>query len=105
MGKHFPTYRRETRPIKEKTVNDNKTHVPWFNTELEELLKEKNKRLQLYWLDGYFTNLKLLKAISNKITRLKRKLKKIYCGDKIQQHEGDPKKMWQVLKELVQIKT
>jgi hypothetical protein len=92
-------------PIKEKIVNERRTHVPWFNTELSELLKEKNKRLQLYWLDGYFTDLKLVKTISNKITHLKRKLKRVYYRDKIQQYEGDPKKMWQVLKEIVQINT
>ena len=90
-------------PIREKTVNEKKQHVPWYTSELEQLLAEKSKRLQLYWLDGYLKDLKLVKVISNKITHLKRKLKRTFYRDKIEQYEGEPKKMWKVLKEIVSI--
>ena len=90
-------------PIREKTVNEKKQHVPWYTSELEQLLAEKSKRLQLYWLDGYLKDLKLVKVISNKITHLKRKLKRTFYRDKIEQYDGEPKKMWKVLKEIVSI--
>ena len=68
-------------------------------------MKEKTKRLKLYWLDGYFTDLKIVKSITNKITHLKRNLKRAFYRDKIQEYEGDAKKMWAVLKEITQQKT
>jgi hypothetical protein len=66
---------------------------------------EKTKRLQLYWLDGFLTDLKIVKKLSNTITHYKRKLKKMYYKEKIQQYEGDPKKMWKILKEVTQTET
>ena len=65
-------------------------------------MKDKTKRLKLYWLDGYFTDLKIVKSITNKITHLKRKLKRQFYRDKIQEYEGKAKKMWKVLQEITQ---
>ena len=53
-------------------------------------------------MDGLQTDLNLVKCLTNKITHLKRHLKKIFYTEKIQQYESDPKKMWQVLKEVTQ---
>ena len=53
-------------------------------------------------MDGFLTDLNVVKAVTNKITHCKRKLKKIYYSDKIAKYDGDPKKMWKILKEVTQ---
>ena len=90
-------------PVKEITINTvKKKQVPWFTKDLEQLMMEKTKRLQLYRLDGLFSDKQIVKTLSNKITHLKRKLKSIFYRDKIQEHNGDSKKMWKILKEVTQ---
>ena len=87
-------------PLIEKTVTTKMKKIPWYNENLEALMKEKTKKLQLYRLYGLFTDLKLVKTLSNKITHLKRKLKKMYYSDKINSYEGDPRKIWKVMKDV-----
>lgn len=89
-------------PIKEVIQSKKRKFIPWFTPELEFLIEEKSKRLKLYWLDGLFTDLKIIKSLTNNITHLKRKLKKLYYKEKIQQYDGDPKKTWKILKEVTQ---
>ena len=89
-------------PIKEVIASKKRKRIPWFTHELESLMIEKAKRLQLYWLDGFLTDLSIVKKLSNTITHYKRKLKKMYYKEKIQQYEGDPKKTWKILKEVTQ---
>ena len=79
-------------PIKEGIKNIKRKYIPWFTSELKEMIEEKNRRLKLYWMDGFLSDLNIVKEISNKITHLKRKLKKIFYHDKISKFEGDPKK-------------
>ena len=87
-----------------KSKSKNIKKIPWFDRNLETLIAEKAKRLQLYRLYGLWTDLKLVKSITNKINRLKRKLKKAYYTDKIQKYDGDSKKIWTVLKEVTHTK-
>ena len=89
-------------PVREKLIKEKKKQAPWFTSELQELMKEKTKWLKLYWLDGYFKDLKIVKSITNKITHLKRNLKRTFYRDKIHEYEGDAKNMWKVLKEITQ---
>lgn len=89
-------------PIKEKVVNVKKKKVPWFTKDLQELMADKSKKIQLYRLDGLYSDLKIIKSLSNKITHLKRKLKRIFYRNKIKENSGDPKKMWKILKEVSQ---
>ena len=89
-------------PVKEITINENKQHIPWATPELEELMAERSNRRQLHWLDGYLSDLKIIKSLSNKINHLKRKLKRTFYRDKIQEHADEPKKMWNILKEITQ---
>ena len=65
-------------------------------------MTKKSKNLQLYRLQGLYTDLNIVKTLSNKITHLKRKLKRAFYRDKIQAYDGDPKKMWKILKEVTQ---
>ena len=89
-------------PIKEITINKKKSIIPWFTSELKELIIEKKRKLELYLMDGFQSDLHLVKALSNKITHIKRKLKKLYYTDNIQKYEKDPQKMWGMLKEVTQ---
>lgn len=91
-GKHAPIIEKEkTKKIK---------HIPWFTKTLEDLIAEKTKKLQLYRLYGLWTDQKLVKTITNKITHLKQRLKKSYYTEKIHKYDGDPKKIWKILKEV-----
>ena len=89
-------------PLKEMKKTKKKTHIPWATSELDELLAERNNYLKLYRLYGCMTDSKIVKSLNNRITHLKRKLKKIYYTKKIETYEGDPKKMWKILKEVTQ---
>ena len=89
-------------PMKEGTTSKKNKNIPWFTPQLGALIAEKSRRLKLYWMDGFLTDLNVVKAVTNKITHCKRKLKKIYYSDKIAKYDGDPKKMWKILNEVTQ---
>ena len=89
-------------PIKEVVKSKKRKFIPWFSKELENLIEEKQRRLKLSRLYGRPSDIKLVKILSNNITRLKRKCKKAYYSEKLQQYEGEPKKMWKILKEVTQ---
>ena len=89
-------------PMVEKVKKHKKENVPWFETELEMKIEEKTKKLQLYRLYGNKQDLKLANTIGNEITHLKRKLKRKYYKQKIEEYEGDSKKMWKILKNVTQ---
>ena len=89
-------------PIREVIKSKSRKFIPWFTQELETLIRDKTKRLKLYWLDGYLSDNRIVKLLTNKITHLKRKLRKDYYSEKLQQYDGDPRKMWRVLKEVTQ---
>ena len=83
---------------KEKSIKNNK--IPWFSKDLEILKTERARKLKLYRLQGMWSDLNIVKSITNKITHLKRRLKKIYYTEKIEKYEGDPKKIWKILKDV-----
>lgn len=87
-------------PIIEKERSKKKKNIPWFNRSLETLISERTKKLKLYRLYGMWTDLKLVKTITNNITHLKRRLKKAYYTDKIEKYDGDPKNIWKILKDV-----
>ena len=89
-------------PIKEITKTRKRKFIPWFTIDLENLIIERQKRIQLYRLYGLQSDNKLIKVLVNKITHLKRKCKRKYYKEKVEQYDGDPKKMWKVLKEVTQ---
>ena len=73
-----------------------------FYTELENKINQKTDKLKLYRLYGQRKDLKAANRITNEVTHLKRKLKKKHYKQKIEEFEGDSKKMWKVLKHLTQ---
>ena len=50
-------------PMKERNIKAKNNFIPWFTSELKELIEEKKRRLQLYWMDGFLTDLKIVKAL------------------------------------------
>lgn len=89
-------------PIREIKKSNKIKFIPWFTRELENLINERQKRIQLHRLYGFHTDNKLVKVLTNKITHLKRKCKRKYYKEKVEQYEGEPKKMWKILKEVTQ---
>jgi hypothetical protein len=89
-------------PMIVKTKKYKREGVPWFSNELEYKIKRKTDKLKLYRLYGNRNDLITANKITNEITHLKRKLKKKHYQMKIKEFEGDPKKLWNILKHLTQ---
>ena len=89
-------------PIKVIKKTKKRKFIPWFTTELENLLMERQRKIQLCGLYGLISDRTAVKVFTNKINHLKRKCKKQYYRGKIKEYDGDPKKMWKVLKEVTQ---
>ena len=100
--KTFKETAQKHAPMIEKTRKSKNENVPWFDKLLEMKIEEKNKKLTLYRLYGDKKDLKLANQIGNEITHLKRKLKKRYYKQKIEEYDGDSKKMWRILKDVTQ---
>ena len=91
-NKHAPFIERKGKP--------RKTKVPWFTDELHNLIKNKKELLKDYYLYGCQVFYDRAQALKNDINHMKRKLQKAYYTSKIESTEGDPKKLWTVLKNL-----
>ena len=87
-------------PQKEFTVGNEKSKIKWFTEELKEKIIEKNELLTDYFMSGIQSLQDRAKKLKNEINHIKRKLKKIYYTDKIEEAEGDTNKLWKVLKEV-----
>lgn len=85
-----------------KTFRPNKKHtnIPWFNSELREITKNKNMYLKLFRLYHNPKDKKQYKAAKNKQTHLKKKYKREYYTKQINEYLGDPRKMWSILKDV-----
>ena len=81
-----------------KRGNKNK-HIPWFNQELKDITERKNMYLKLYRLYRNPEDQQAYRAAKNKQTHTKRALKRQYYKEKIQNYDGDSKKIWSVLKQ------
>ena len=99
-SKIFSNTANKHAPIVEKTLSKKTKNIPWYNESLETLMKERANKLKLHRLYGLWTDLKMVKALTNRITHLKRRLKKIYYSDKIEKYDGDPKKIWNIMKHV-----
>ena len=84
-------------PLIQKTVGNKRSYIPWFSNELKEMIKSKNELLQDYFSQGIESYKTRLKVLANKITTLKRNLKQQYITEKINEAQGDGKKLWNML--------
>ena len=93
MDKHAPMV--EVRERKKQNTN-----IPWFDNEIEDKKHEKNRLFKLFNLLGDKKDKIAANKLNNAITHLKEKKKKAYYTNKLAESEGDPKKTWNILKEL-----
>ena len=89
-------------PIKEMLLKDKRKNIPWFTAELKTLIINKNQYLSDYYSYGIEVFKKRAKEISNQINYLKRKLKKSFFTEKLNNAENNPKKYWQIINEITQ---
>ena len=87
----------EVAPMIETKIRDKKNYIPWFTSELRNMITQKNELLQDYYLYGLQSFLTRVKSISNRISHLKRKLKKNYITKKLTEYKDNPKKCWKVI--------
>ena len=90
-------------PWKEFRRNNQNKYIPWYNRELVEIAERKNTYLKLYRLYRNPDDLSLYKMAKNSQTHLKRALKRKYYKEKIDNYDGDSKKIWTILKELTNL--
>ena len=76
------------------------TSIPWFSTELKEVTKTKNMYLKLYRMYNRSEDQEMYRISKNKQTHLKRKCKREYYTNKINEYVGDSRKMWSILKDV-----
>ena len=93
----------EHAPWKEFKRKDQHTYIPWYTKELEDIAKRKNMYLNLYRLYRNPEDLNLYKIAKNSQTHLKRALKRRYYKEKIENFDGDSKKIWSILKEITNL--
>ena len=93
----------EHAPWKEFKRGSENKHIPWYNRELINTTDRKNSYLQLYRLYRNPDYLNLYKIFKNKQTHMKRALKRNYYKEKIENFEGDSKKIWSILKEVTNL--
>lgn len=89
-------------PVVEKTKKNTTRLIPWSNKELDMKITERNNKLKLYRLYGNKKDLKAASNITNIITHLKRKLKKLHYKERIEKYESDPRNLWKILREVTQ---
>ena len=84
-------------PLKEVNIGGDAIKVPWQTDELNNKLKEKNGLLTDYFYYGTSAFKNRIKKLSNEITHMKRKLKRMYVSSKLKEANGDGKKTWKLL--------
>ena len=87
-------------PEKEFKVGKEKNKVKWFSDDLKEKIKQKNELLSDYFTSGAKSLYERANKLKNDINHMKRKLKKAYYTEKIEEADKDSKKLWQLLKEI-----
>ena len=73
--------------------------APWFTPELFDLKEQKEEALTADREKNTSETKEKLRALCNKIKSVKRKLKKEHYAMKIEQHQDNSKKLWQLLRE------
>ena len=90
-------------PWKQFRRGNNHDHIPWFNRELKAVTEKKNMYLKLYRLFRNPEDLVAYKKAKNEQTHMKRGLKRKYYKEKIENFDGDSKKLWSILKEVTNL--
>ena len=84
-------------PMKETKIGEKTNYIPWYTNELKILIEQKNELIRDYYYYGVRSFKTRISAISNRIKHLKRKLKKNYITEKLNEYKDNPKKCWSVI--------
>ena len=64
------------------------------------MIQSKNELLKDYYMNGVKSLKTRVNILANKITKLKKKLKKEYVTEKLEEANGDSSKSWKLLNAL-----
>ena len=87
-------------PFIEINCKTKKKKIPWYTVELKEMIQSKNELLKDYYMNGVKSLKTRVNILANKITQLKKKLKKEYVTEKLEEANGDSSKSWKLLNAL-----
>ena len=88
-------------PTKVITTKYMQQKIPWFNNILKEKIAFKNQLLEDRRLYGSKCFNNRIKELSNEIHYLKRKFKKKYVAEKLEESEGNSKSYWKLINDLL----
>ena len=89
-------------PLKEVSRKQKKLHKkPWLSHDLLKAIKDKRKMYKTHFLNGNSAQKELYKRFSNKLTKMKTRAKRNYFESELQNHCGNLKKTWEILKSLL----
>ena len=87
-------------PEKVVKLKSDTEEIPWYTEEIESLQAEKNEILADHrkTKDDHTKN--ILRNITNKLKYLKQKRRRQFFAEKIEEQEGNPKRLWSLLREV-----
>ena len=88
-------------PIKERKIKRGFNPIPWYNSDLKDLIAQKNGLLKDFYQYGLDILKKPIKKINNKIVHLKRKLKSKYLTSKLASAQNNPKEYWKIINSII----
>ena len=74
---------------------------PWITKGTLTSIKKKNFMFKTHFLYGNASQKLFFKRYSNKLTKIKAMSKRSYFKSKLQNHQGDTKKTWEILRKLL----
>ena len=94
ISQHAPLkrYSRKQRKLRKK---------PWITKGILTSIKKKNFVFKTHFLYGNASQKLFFKRYSNKLTKIKAMFKRSYFKSKLQNHQGDVKKTWEILRKLL----
>ncbi|XP_065664776.1 uncharacterized protein LOC136086406 [Hydra vulgaris] len=92
-------------PIKVKFIKEKHLKCPWITKGIKKSSKKKQKLHIKYLKNRNEANLNVYKQYKNLFEKIKKNSKKNYYSNKIKNTNGDIKKTWDIMKEIIGIKT
>jgi hypothetical protein len=91
----------ESFPIQEKVIKAKYLNCPWITKEIRKSSKQKQKLYEKYLKNRSEANLSLYKQYKNLFEKIKKQQKKKYYSNQIKKFNGDSKKTWDVMMEIM----
>ncbi|XP_065660434.1 uncharacterized protein LOC136084295 [Hydra vulgaris] len=88
-------------PIEEKIVKEKYLNCPWITSGIKKSSKTKQKLYIKYLKNRNEVNLSIYKQYKNLFEKIRKNSKKIYYSKLLQNTNGDIKKSWNIMKEII----